>query len=70
MTWLFNRQLHDIANWCRERQMSPDRTMGPDPCTPASLKRAFVAAIFKKIAFILKTDTSGQNYHHVTQVNC
>lgn len=30
MTRLTSKQLHDIADWCRERQMLPDRITGSD----------------------------------------
>ncbi|MFW0757734.1 hypothetical protein ACN1C3_23895 [Pseudomonas sp. H11T01] len=30
MTRLTGKQLHDIADWCRERQMLPDRITGSD----------------------------------------
>lgn len=29
-TRLTNKQLHEIADWCRERQMVPDRINGSD----------------------------------------
>lgn len=30
MTRLTSKQLHDIADWCRERHMLPDRVTGAD----------------------------------------
>lgn len=30
MTRLTNKQMHDIADWCRERHMVPDRITGSD----------------------------------------
>jgi hypothetical protein len=30
MPRLTSKQLHDIADWCRERQMLPDRVTGSD----------------------------------------
>ncbi|MEG8231503.1 hypothetical protein [Pseudomonas orientalis] len=30
MTRLTSKQLHDIADWCRERQMLSDRVTGSD----------------------------------------